>query len=63
MVAAAMKLKDTCFLEEKLMTNLDSVLNSRGIPLPAKVHLVKATVFSLEKTLMLGGFGGRRRRG
>ena len=58
-----MKLKDTCFLEEKLMTNLDSILNSRGIPLPAKVHLVKAMVFSLEKTLMLGGFGGRRRRG
>ena len=63
MVTAAMKLKDTCFLEEKLMTNLDSILNSRGIPLPAKVHLVKATGFSLEKTLMLGGFGGRRRRG
>ena len=63
MVTAAMKLKDTCFLEEKLMTNLDSILNSRGIPLTAKVHLVKATVFSLEKTLMLGGIGGRRRRG
>ena len=28
MVAAATKLKDTCFLEEKLMTNLDSILNS-----------------------------------
>ena len=44
-VTAAMKLKDACFLEEKLMTNLDSILNSRGIPLPAKVHLVKAMVF------------------
>ena len=27
------------------MTNLDSVLKSRDIPLPAKVHLVKAIVF------------------
>ena len=29
----------------KLMTNLDSVLKSRDITLPTKVHLVKATVF------------------
>ena len=27
------------------MTNLDSLLNSRDIILPRKVHLVKATVF------------------
>ena len=27
------------------MTNLDSILKSRDIPLPAKVHLVKAMVF------------------
>ena len=27
------------------MTNLDSVLNSRDIILPAKVHIVKAVVF------------------
>ena len=27
------------------MTNLDSVLKSRGITLPTKVHLVKAMVF------------------
>ena len=27
------------------MTNLDSMLNSRDITLPAKVHLVKAMVF------------------
>ena len=27
------------------MTNLDSVLESRDITLPAKVHLVKAMVF------------------
>ena len=29
----------------KVMTNLDSILKSRNITLPAKVHLVKATVF------------------
>ena len=41
MVTAAMKLKDTCSLEG----NLDSILNSRDITLPTKVHLVKAMVF------------------
>ena len=45
MVTAAMKLKDTCSLEEKLLTNLDSILKSRDITLPTKVHLVKAVVF------------------
>ena len=35
-----------CFLlGRKAMTNLDSILKSRDITLPAKVHLVKATVF------------------
>ena len=29
----------------KAMTNLDSILNSRDITLPTKVHLVKAMVF------------------
>ena len=29
-------------LRRKVMTNLDSILKSRGITLPAKVHLVKA---------------------
>ena len=29
------------------MTNLDSILKSRDITLPIKVHLVKATVFSV----------------
>ena len=32
-------------LERKAMTNLDSILKSRGITLPTKVHLVKAMVF------------------
>ena len=44
MVIAAMKLKDAYSLE-KVMTNLDNILKSRDIPLPNKVHLVKAMVF------------------
>ena len=41
-----MKLKDTYSLEEKpTMINFDSLLNSRDITLPTKVHLVKAMVF------------------
>ena len=34
-------------LGRKVMTNLDSVLKSRDITLPTKVHLVKAMVFPL----------------
>ena len=35
-----------CFLlGRKAITNLDSILKSRDIPLPTRVHLVKATVF------------------
>ena len=35
-----------CFvLGRKAMTNLDSILKSRDITLPTKVHLVKAVVF------------------
>ena len=46
MVTAAMKLKDACLLlGRKVMTNLDSILKSRDITLPTKVHLVKAMVF------------------
>ena len=33
------------FLGRKTMTNLDSVLKSRDITLPTKVHIVKAVVF------------------
>ena len=43
-VTAAMKLKDAYSLEEKI-TNLDSILKSKDITLPTKVHLVKAMVF------------------
>ena len=46
MVTAAMKLKDAYSLKGKLWpTNLDSILKSRDITLPAKVQLVKAMVF------------------
>ena len=33
----------------KIMTNLDSILKSRDITLPTKVHLVKAIVFPVVK--------------
>ena len=32
-------------LQRKVMTNLDSILKSRDITLPTKVHLVKAMIF------------------
>ena len=44
MVTAAMKFKDM-LLGRKAMINLDSVLKSRDITLPIKVHIVKAMVF------------------
>ena len=44
MVTAAMKLR-LLLLGRKVMTNLDSILKSREITLPTKVHLVKAMVF------------------
>ena len=44
MVTAAMKLRHL-FLGRKAMTNLDSVLKSRGITLPTKLHIVKTMVF------------------
>ena len=39
------EIKRHLLLGRKAMTNLDSILNSRGISLPTKVHLVKAMVF------------------
>ena len=38
-------IKKCLLLGRKVMTNLDSILKSRGITLPTKVHLVKAMVF------------------
>ena len=39
------EMKRHLLLGRKVMTNLDNVLKSRDITLPAKVHLVKAVVF------------------
>ena len=39
---------DCLLLGRKAMTNLSSILKSRDITLPTKVHLVKAMVFSLD---------------
>ena len=39
------EIKRCLLLGRKVMTNLDSILKSRDITLPTKVHLVKATVF------------------
>ena len=45
MVTAVMKLKKLLLLGRKAMTNLDSMLKSKDITLPMKVHLVKVMVF------------------
>ena len=39
------EIKRRLFLGKRAMTNLDSILKSRDITLPTKVHLVKAMVF------------------
>ena len=39
------EIKRCLLLERKVITNLDSILKSRDITLPTKVHLVKAMVF------------------
>ena len=39
------EIKSCLFLGRKVMTNLDSILKSRAITLPTKVHLVKAVIF------------------
>ena len=39
------EIKRCLLLRRKVMTNLDSILKSRNITLPTKVHLVKAMVF------------------
>ena len=45
MVTASHEIKRCLLLGRKAMTNLDSVLKSRDITLPTKIHLVKALVF------------------
>ena len=39
------EIKRHLLLRRKAMTNLDSILKSRDITLPTKVHLIKAMVF------------------
>ena len=39
------EIKRCLLLGRKIMTNLESILKSRDITLPTKVHLVKAMVF------------------
>ena len=39
------EIKRCLLLGTKAMTNLDSILKSRDITLPANIHLVKAVVF------------------
>ena len=39
------EIKRRLLLGRKVMTKLDSIFKSRGVTLPAKVHLVKAMVF------------------
>ena len=41
------QIKRCLLLGRKVMTNLDSILESRDIPLPTKIPLVKAMVFSV----------------
>ena len=41
------EIKRCLLLGRKVMTNLDSILKSRDLTLPTKVHLVKAMVFPI----------------
>ena len=43
--ACSHEIKRCLLLGRKVMTNLDRILKSRDITLPAKVHLVKAMIF------------------
>ena len=43
------EIKKCLLLGRKAMTNLDSILKSRDIALPTKVHLVKAMVFPVDR--------------
>ena len=41
------EIKRRLLLGRKAMMNVDSILKSRDVTLPTKVHLVKATIFPL----------------
>ena len=53
------EIKRRLLLGRKVMTNLDSILNSRDITLPTMVRLVKAMVFSV---VMYGCEGWARKK-
>ena len=44
-IVIAAEIKRHLLVGRKVMTNLDSILKSRNITLPTKVHLVKAMIF------------------
>ena len=46
------EIKRCLLLGRKVRTNLDSILKSRDITLPTKVHLIKAIVFSSDHVWM-----------
>ena len=48
------EIKRLLFLGRKVITNLDSILKSRDITLPTKVHLVKAMVFPVVMNARVG---------
>ena len=48
------EIKRRFLLGRKVMTNLDSLLKSRDVTLPAKVHLVKAMVFLVVMYVRVG---------
>ena len=51
----SLEIKIHLLLGRKVMTNLDSILKSRDIILPTKVHIVKAMVFPVVITDMRVG--------
>ena len=48
------EIKRHLLLGRKAITNLDSILRSRDIPLPTKIHLVKSMVFPVVIDLRVG---------
>ena len=48
------EIKRHLLLGRKVMANLDSILKSRDITLPTKVHLVKAMVFPVVMDMRVG---------
>ena len=52
--ACSHDMKRHLILGRKAMTNMDSILKSRDITLPTKVHLVKATVFPVVMDVRTG---------